>query len=307
MERKVLVAVDDSIHTRTCLSYLNFLAARIPDFSVTLFHVQPTISDYLVEEARKNLKAKNTLDTLIEKNRGESAAVLDRCRQTLIRGGLPVEKIETHTSQKISGLAKDIIDKGVADQYDAIVTGRRGLSGLQKWVMGSVSSNLVEHSPVPVWIVTGKSFNARILVAVDGSASALKAVDHALFMAGPADSLKITLFHVRSVFQDYRAVAFEDAKPVQQMLKKKNRGCMEDFFRKVRMKFREHGVDEKRVEFREEDRKLSVAQAILAASKVHEFGTIVVGKRGIGRSFYMGSVSNAIIKNSTDRVVWMVP
>lgn len=75
----------------------------------------------------------------------------------------------------------------------------------------------------------------------------------------------------------------------------------------MRIKFREHGVDEKRVEFREAGRKLSAAQAILSASKVHDFGTILVGKRGIGRSFYMGSVSNAIIKNSTDRVVWMVP
>jgi len=308
MEHKVLVAVDDSMHCRTCLSYLRSMFEVIPDLSITLYHVQPTVSVFLAEEARKNLKAKKALEKVIEKNRQEAVKVLDRCKEVLARSGLPVERVETYTSQKITGLAKDIIDKGLAGQYDAIVVGRRGISGLQKWVMGSVSSKLVEHSPLPVWIVSGKSFNTRFMVAVDGSVSALKALDHVLFMVGGNPSIGITLFHVRPTLGDYCVVDFgDDEESAERVVEKGNRMCLEGFYGQVRHRLKEHRVDEKRITHMEVDRKLAVGKTILDTAKEQNYGTVVIGRRGMGRSFYMGSVSNYIIKNTVDRVVWMVP
>jgi len=308
MEHKVLVAVDDSMHTRTCLSYLKTMFEVIPNLSITLYHVQPTVSDFLTEEARKNPKGKKALEKVIENNREEAVKVLDRCKEVFARSGLPVERIGTYTSQKITGLAKDIIDKGLAGQYDAIVVGRRGISGLQKWMMGSVSSKIVEHSPIPVWVVSGKSFNPRFLVAVDGSVSALKALDHVLFMVGENPSIGITLFHVRPTLGDYCVVDFsDDEETVERIVEKGDRVCLDGFYGHVKHRLKEYKVDEKRIIHMEVTRKVAVGKTILDTAKEQNFGTIVIGRRGTGKAFYMGSVSNHIIKNTVDRVVWMIP
>jgi nucleotide-binding universal stress UspA family protein len=307
MKRKILVAVDDSMHTRTCLSYLKLVSDHIPNLSMTLFHVQPTVSDYLREEAQKSLKGRQALETLIKRNRKASVTVLEGCREKLHRLGMPREQVEIQTAQKVAGLAKDIIDKGLAGQYDAIVAGRRGHTGLQKWMMGSVSSKLVEHSPLPVWIVAGNFFNARILVAVDGSAASLKAVDHVLFMAGENPLIQITLFHVRPTKNAASGPDGAANKATTHMIEKGHRRCLDDFYEQVRRMLEAQGMDEKRIAFTVVDRKRSVAQTILKTSETLNFGTVVLGKRGGGRAFYMGSVSNALVRNSADRVIWIVP
>jgi len=308
LERNILVAVDDSIHTRTCLSYLKTLFPRIPDLSMTLFHVQPAISDFLLEAAKKNSNEKQALDRLLERNQLESLRILERCRDRLVRSGIPEERVEIRTSQKRAGLAKDIIENGVEGLFDAILAGRRGLSGLRKWVMGSVSSNLAEHSPIPLWLVAGKSFNNRILAAVDGSASALKALEHALFMVGENPSVRITLFHVRPKLRDYCVIDFiADAESPERMVQEGNRMCLDNFYGKLRLKLQEYGVDENRIDYVEVDRKLAVAQTILNAAREHDYGTLVIGRRGTEGAVFMGRVSNYILKHSTDRAVWMVP
>ncbi len=308
MERKILVAVDDSMHSRTSLSYLKTLMEGTPDLSMTLFHVQPAISDFLVEESKKSFEGRRALEKVIEKNRQAAVEILDRCKAMLMRSGVSPEKVVIETSPMIAGMAKDIIDKGLAGQFDAIVAGRRGLSGLQKWMLGSVSSRLVEHSPIPVWIVGTKSFNHRVLVAVDGSPSSLKALEHVLFMISADASAGITLFHIRPTLADYSVADLVfDPEPPQSILEKGNRTCMDDFYRQVRRRLEEYRVEERRMAFLEVDRKNGVAQTILKASKEHDYRTVVVGKRGTGRSFFMGSVSSHIINKGVNCAVWIVP
>lgn len=49
--------------------------------------------------------------------------------------------------------AKTIVDHAVEGGYDLIVMGSRGRSGLSELFLGSVSHNVVQHSPVPVLIM----------------------------------------------------------------------------------------------------------------------------------------------------------
>ncbi|NMP23204.1 universal stress protein [Sulfobacillus harzensis] len=46
-----------------------------------------------------------------------------------------------------------IIDYVKAHPADAIVIGRRGHSAVHNILVGSVSSGLVDHSPIPVWLI----------------------------------------------------------------------------------------------------------------------------------------------------------
>lgn len=70
--------------------------------------------------------------------------------------------------------ASVIVDEAVATAADIVVIGSRGHGSIASLVLGSVSSEVVDHAPCPV-LVARRSTAARILFATDGSASALAA------------------------------------------------------------------------------------------------------------------------------------
>lgn len=73
------------------------------------------------------------------------------------------------------GVAKDILEYSVAGSFDAVILGRRGLSGIAEYFAGSVSANIVNNSDfIPIWLVDEKALSKNIMVAVDGSESSLK-------------------------------------------------------------------------------------------------------------------------------------
>lgn len=49
--------------------------------------------------------------------------------------------------------AEVILDYAKTSGCDLIIIGSRGLSGLKEFFLGSVSHNVVQHSPVPVFVV----------------------------------------------------------------------------------------------------------------------------------------------------------
>ena len=52
MQKKILVAVDDSTPSRQAVEYAGRVGGIIQELGVTLFHVQPPISQFLLDEAK---------------------------------------------------------------------------------------------------------------------------------------------------------------------------------------------------------------------------------------------------------------
>ena len=61
MEKKILMAVDDSIHSNQSLRYATNILSGAKDATFTLFHGQPMISQYLLDEARTDPTANAAL------------------------------------------------------------------------------------------------------------------------------------------------------------------------------------------------------------------------------------------------------
>ncbi len=59
----------------------------------------------------------------------------------------------TWTRRVVEGYAAEAICHAAEDDYDLIVIGSRGLSGVQRFLLGSVSDRVVRHAPCSVWVV----------------------------------------------------------------------------------------------------------------------------------------------------------
>lgn len=309
MEKKVLLAVDDSIHSRQALGYAARLRGLVPGLGFTLFHSQPAVSQFLLDEARRNGPALVELARATARNAEAARALLDRCRE-LLCAGVPEAAVESVTEPRRQGLAKDIIDRAQHGLYDAVLVGRRGLGSMQQMVMGSVSAQVVANSQViPVWLVDGEVRSLRVMVAVDGSAGALRAVDHLAFVLSGNPDATVRFFHVTPRLRDFCAVDFTatDARPLEALVAAGDRRCMDDFFAAALDKLKAAGLTERQVETRTTSTLVGVADAILDAARMDGFGIIVMGRRGVDRSFFGGSVSYSVGRNLADAALWLVP
>ncbi|MGD8541030.1 MAG: universal stress protein [Desulfobacteraceae bacterium] len=309
MERKILLAVEDSLHAKNAVDYAVRVGAFTRDLSYNLFYVQPGISHFLLEEARTSSQANAELKKVIRKNTAAARGILEKFKEQMVRSGVDPARIQLETEPKALGRAKDIIERGQQGLFDAIVVGRRGLTRTQKFFMGSLTANLVEHSRlIPLWVVDGEVTAPGIILAVDGSESSLRAVDHLSFMlSGLPPENRITLFHVTPRAADYCVVDFEDRdSAIESVVTRGDRRCVDQFYAHAFQKFKEAGIAEAQIEVQTKGRVVNVGKAILAEVQKGDYGTLVIGRRGLSRSFFMGSVSRYVIEKVSGRALWIV-
>jgi nucleotide-binding universal stress UspA family protein len=310
VDKKVLLAVDDSTHSRHALAYAARLREVVPGLGFTLFHSQPAVSQFLLDEARRSGPSRTELTRIMTRNAEAAQGLLDRCRELLVRSGVPDASIESVSQPRQQGLAKDIVDVAQQGLYDAVVVGRRGLGSLQGMVMGSVSVQLVENSQlIPVWLVDGEVRSLRVLAAVDGSAGSLRAVDHLAFMLSGNPDVAVRFFHVTPRLREFCEVDFSEpeAHALETLVVEGDRRCMDDFFAVALSKLKAAGFSERQIETRTASALIGVGETILEAARAEGFGTIVTGRRGANRSFFGGSVSHTVSRNIADAALWLVP
>lgn len=316
MEKKILLAIDDSEHAKNAVRYAATISSAVKNLTYTLFHVQPTISQYLVDEAETSPKAKAALEKMCKKQTEQGMRILEEQKARMANLGIDGGRIELVTVPRNAGLAKDILQYAQDRYYDAIVVGRRGLSRLQEVFMGSLTRNLLEFSEIiPVWIIDREISSSTIMLAVDGSASSFRAADHLSFMVGGNPSARITLFHVTPDVKDCfdldsdanAKTAEADEKELGEILKSGDKKCMDIFQDHARRMFAEAGLSESQVTLKAVQSQGGIGKQIMQEFKKGKYGTLVIGRRGINKSFFMGSVSDYLLNKASDCALWLVP
>jgi nucleotide-binding universal stress UspA family protein len=310
MKKKVLLTVDNSSHSRSAIDYAAQMNQLIPELGFTLFHVQPPISQFLLDEAGRDAQARVELKKIVARNAEASEGLLESLKEVLLRAGVPEASVELLAQPRRHGVAKDVLDVAQEGLFDAILVGRRGIGGLQRLFMGSVSAHLIENSPViPVWMVDGKVFSTRVMVAVDGSESALRAVDHLAFILSGVPAARVCFFHVTPRLKDFCEIDFsrDQSEALETLVSRGDRRCMDDFFPAALNKLRAAGFEESQIETRTAGTLVSIGETILKAAREGGFGTLVMGRRGVNRSFFGGSVSYLVSRDISDAALWMVP
>ena len=308
--KKIMIAVDDSLHSKNAVHYAASISVWVNNMSYVLFHVQPMLSQYLEDEARTDSKSLNQLNRIKARNMEASRQMLEKYKSQMVQTGIEESQIQIVSQPRNLGIAKDIIEYALKGKYDALVLGRRGVSGLIEYYMGSVSSNIVQNSKVtPVWVVGSNVTPDKILVPIDGSECSLRAIDHLAHIVSDHSDISLTFLHVQPELKDFCQVDFEtkEADAFEDLIIKGNQNCIDNFYALALKKLKEFGIKEDQIEIKTVTRLLSIGSPIVDEVKTGDFDTVVMGRCGINKSFFTGSVTNYVLNNISNAAIWIVP
>ena len=145
----------------------------------------------------------------------------------------------------------------------------------------------------------------RIIIAIDESPRSINAVEYVGSIAGHLAEIQICLLHVYpepppdyyqsgATLVEYKTDQEEKAKIL---------------FTQVKIILQGYGVAGQVITSRcQIAGQQSISATILDLQVRENYGTIVVGKRGISKAeeFLFGSISNALIHNGRDIAVWVI-
>jgi nucleotide-binding universal stress UspA family protein len=148
INRKILIAVDESENAKRAVQYVAELLKGIPDFRVILLNIiSMPPDDYFVDVDEK-------LKWLDEHQRtGED--ILGECSKILSKSGFAESSIEKILLMKsCSSIGECILQEQERLGCSTIVVGRRGISKKEEFIFGS-TSNKILHTPknCTIWVV----------------------------------------------------------------------------------------------------------------------------------------------------------
>lgn len=138
---KALIAVDGSDAAHRAVRHVIALAADCPSMEVVLLNVQPEIDDWGV----RRVLTKEEVEAM-EESRGGDALREDRAALTAA-GVRFVPRVE------IGSPAATIVRVAAEENCDGIVMGSRGMGTVSAALLGSVSSEVLHLSDLPVTLI----------------------------------------------------------------------------------------------------------------------------------------------------------
>jgi len=306
---KILIAVDGSPSSYHTVEYAANILPIIPNVKLALLYVLPAIPPYLEEGWKSDSTMRAKLRKLKKANQDEGERILADVQAHLSGMNVDPKSIEAKIIPRPNGLAKDILNEAWDGRYDALLIGRRGLSKTQEVLMGSLTNQLVQHaSNVSLGIIDGQVTKPRIMIAVDGSEASLKAVRYVGFMLKDNPEAVVHFLHVTPKLQNFCSIDFEDESEIsEEEILRGDQSCIDDFTPRAMKVVRDAGFTDDRISSETREITLaSVAGTIVSAAKEGDFGTIVVGRSGMGRAPFLGSVSYKVVRKAQDMAVWVV-
>lgn len=293
-EKKILLAVDGSENALEIIRYV----AKIPIFrkrELVLFHVHSKIPDSYWDLGKSGSAAWRIAEARAWEAEREKAIkkYMDKALKILQREGFSSDQIKVKMHQRKKGFARDIV-KEAQNGYEGVFVGRKGMSNLKDLVLGSIATKLIEKIAfVPILVVGKRPLTGSVLLALDGSDNAMRAVEYAGNLLGGPD-VKARLIHViRSDHSEY----------VEQ--RKTEIGA---FFDDASEVLEASGFESSHISTRIVTGVRSRAVTIMEEAREEGYGTIVVGRKGLSRvrDFLLGTVSNKLIHLARNQAVWVV-
>jgi nucleotide-binding universal stress UspA family protein len=287
----VLVATDGSQYGQWGLNWV----AKLP-------FVEPAqvIALHVLDSAKLRLPFRTKLET--QRVEARSARTLKMANEQLASLKL------TGTARQEQGAIAPTILKRAPKRDGLLVVGSQGLDALDRFMLGSVSTNLIHHATCPVLVVKGEAVPLRrITLATDGSPASAKALAFVLTRFQPDRSTgkgRHVPIHVSVV----HVIARRPLAPIEM-------GTTIPWIKQRELKVKEVGRKlveqsvEKLIEagFTAEPlcRSGNPAEVIMKAASKQRADLIVMGAKGLAAidRFLLGSVSTRVVQHANCAVL----
>jgi nucleotide-binding universal stress UspA family protein len=314
---RILVSNDGSEHSLQTVRYVSSILNR-DRFEVVLFHVVTRVPESFIDFEKKVPAYRYRIVSVDAWEKQQQKGIrefMEKARGSLLDAGFPDEAITLKIDDRKVGIARDIAAES-QNGFKAVVVGRRGLSDLKDFMLGSVAEHILGLVSVPMWIVVGSRQPKKVLACLDGSEESMLCLTHLADVMDTSKHIEITLFHAVQGFRGFRnfmrGVFFSEGNKaaIEKMDSELDQvaSLMEPSFDKARAALISRGVDPARIDQKIVRGAAHSAQAIIEEAEKGEYDTILVGRRGLSRveEFIMGRVSSRVIHMAKDKTVWVV-
>lgn len=309
MERKILVAVDESIYSHNAVLYLCRLFADVKEVSFDLLSlvIAPGMmsgKEWLAED-----ELLNVLKPESRQKYRQAQGMIGKYKRLFTHNGVDEERVKPMVKLTTAPVAHEIIAHARHGLYDALVIGRRGLSKIQELIMGSVSRQVLEKcTDVPAWIIDGVVKSDSFFVPVDGTPSSLKALDHLAFILKDHPRAEITLFNSQAFFTKSIEVDpqvcydFKGKEWCQTHFEKPD-----SLFHAPRQMLEEVGFPSERIHTLQTGKGLYPSRQIVRQALMDNFGTIVMGRSaGMFKKEQYRGITDRVVAMAVETAVWVV-
>jgi nucleotide-binding universal stress UspA family protein len=150
--RKVIVAIDGSEVSKGVIRYALHYAAREADAELLFLHVIPVSEDSTLFYGEgavfvppSNDAVKREFETFIDKELRAMCATPEKMSVTVRSGRV----------------SDEIVQFAIEEDAYMIMIGHRGLSGLERFFLGSVASKVVANAPCSVYVYRPKELREK--------------------------------------------------------------------------------------------------------------------------------------------------
>jgi nucleotide-binding universal stress UspA family protein len=305
-ERNLLVALDGSERAVDTVRYL----VEMPSFRrmhIHLFSVFAGVPEPYWDLEKEPSAISNTamLRAWESQHRKRLEEHLQTCRDILTAHDVRPENIHVRIQNRKKGVARDIMAEA-GKGYSALMLRRRGMTKLQKLVMGSTALKLLHGvTNTPLLFAGRRPNNPRVLIAYDGSKNGSRAVDFACAMLTPG-------YHSVTLASILRPLVPDELRELNVSGHTPGRVEGSDSLHRrineAAAQFHGHGFSKSAVRVHVLEEKHSRAGRLLALAEEEGIGTIIAGRRGHSEveNFSIGRVSSKIIQLGATYAVWLV-
>lgn len=306
LEDKILVAVDASDR---CMETIKHIARRDPfqKKHLVLYHVFITLPDFYwdIEMEPQSRGAVAHVRAWEAAKKTKIEQFMEKAQGILIEAGFPKEAVTVKIKQSEKSIARDIAEEAKRG-YLAVIISRSGEGEMPEPFLGTNAAKVIQNlSFVPVFIAGKRLPGKNILVAMDRSEGAMRAVDFVGGLMG-GHNFTVTLLHVIRDGEQIKAGSLYKPLPDEEIQSEELK--IQAVFDEAKRRLIDHGFTPDQVTQKVITGASSRAKVIVQEAEQGGYSPIVIGRRGLSKfqEFFMGSVSNQVIQLGVDQAVWVV-
>ena len=308
--KTVLVPIDGSENALRALDYLSLAFGSKYNLKIVLFYLLPSLPRILIEESTTSDEMARKFTELEKKNSAMAQLILTEEKERLLDKDFKKQAVETVFPKREVGIARDICNWAENIRANAIIISTRGLSRLKAFFMGETANKVLEFNrSCPVWMVKGAVRRKNILLAIDNSQNAMRAVDYAGFIL-PSTDAHVTIFHSKRDLKRFMPNRLLEEFPEFRKLWKHKAGeVVAPYLKRAKEILIKAGLKENQVSIKLVEGSESAGIDILEEVENSDAGTIFIGKRGCSdvKDYSMGSMAKKVLYQTSDMTVCIVP